>query len=805
MLASDLRAGMRSLLKRPGFTAIAVLTLALGIGANTAVFGMVRAVLLRPLPYAGAEQLVEIWETVPGRDQRGVAPANYLDWRERSDAFENITAFMERNANMVSGSAVQRIEYAEVSSNFFDTFRSPMTLGRGFRADDPDTGVRAAVLSHSFWRSALGGTPDVLGRTLQLDEQTVVVVGVVSDAHAYPAGAELFVRAPYDIPPIGGLGPEIRTMRDSWYMSVVGRMRRDVAVERAQQSLDAVAAQLRTEYPVTNENAGVVLVPLREALIGDVRPRVLLLAGAVALVLLIACANVANLVLVRALDRTRELNVRAALGASRGRLVRHLLAESAVLGIAGGAAGVVLALALTRILHSMGAPGGLPLAAGVVDLPVLGFAMLLALGTVLLFGVAPALLASQVRLNGLTGGRGSLSAGVRGRRMRGGLVVAEVALSVVLVVAASLLLRSLAALQQVAPGFEHEGLMSAQVSIPGARSLEAGAAARTYLDMLEQVRSAPGITAAAFALSGPLSDGPSAGLRIEGRANDEGNLPDQSWQMVSADYFNTLGLAMLRGRSFDERDAATTQPVAVINETMARLHWPDADPIGARINTGLDGQGVWVEVIGVVADTRNEGLAAPVAPEMFRPLAQPARFRGEAMLLLARTSLPPTAALAGIRAGVAAVRPDAPVYSAHTGEELLGAHYAEQRAMMFLLGIFAALAVILGGIGIYGVAAYAVHQRRRELGVRLALGARPVGLFRLVVGEGLLLVLAGSTIGVACAFAFARVLRSILFDVAPTDPVALMVAPLVLIGVAVVALAVPAARAARLNPTEALG
>jgi putative ABC transport system permease protein len=804
MLTSELRIGARGLLRRRGFTAAAVLTLALGIGANTAVFSIVRAVLLRPLPYPAPDRLVQVWESVPERGQRGVAPANYLDWRERADAFSSMAAFMERRGNMVSAGEVERIAYAQVSSSFFETLGSPMVLGRAFRADDADTGVRAAVLSHGFWRSAFNGAGDVVGRRLTIDDESFEVVGVAGVRHAYPETADLYVRAPYDIPPVGGLGPEIRSMRDAWYMTVVGRLHAGVTFDQAQQSMDAVAAQLEIEHPVTNRDARVLLVPLRDALLGDVRPRVVLLAGVVGLVLLIACANVANLVLLRTLDRGRELAVRVALGASRGRVVRHLVAESAVLGIAGAVAGVALALGLTRVLRAIGTPGGLPLDAGRVDLTVLTFALVLGVGTVVLFGLAPALLASQVRPAGLTGERGALSAGVGGRRMRSGLVVAEVALSVIVITAAALLMRSLAALQAVSPGFEHENLLTTQVSIPGARSLDDGGATRLYADMLDQVRQVPGVGAAAFALSGPLDDGPSASLRIEGRANVEGSLSDQSWQMVTPDYFEAAGVEVVRGRTFDERDAAGTRPVAIINQATARMHWPDADPIGARINTGLDGIGTWVEVVGVVADTRNEGVIAPVAPEMYRPLAQPARYAGEQMMLLVRSPVPSERLIPAVRAAVGAVRADAPVFDERAGTDLLGQHYAEHRAMLFLLLIFAVIAMSLGGVGIYGVAAYAVNQRRRELGVRLALGASPGSLFRLVVGEGLVLVVTGSALGVVGALASVRVLRTMLFGVAPSDPLSLAAGPAMLALVAVAALALPAARAALVDPAEAI-
>ncbi len=806
-LRHDLRHAVWALRNSPGFATMAVLTLALGVGATTAIFSLVHQALVEPLPFPEPERLVQVWETRPGEESRRVAPANYLDWRVASRHFEGLAAYDVRAGNLLGGDRPDRVTFATVSANFFRTFGIDAERGRTFLLGDPDAaGSRPAVLSHDLWRGRFGADPAVLGRTMQLDEEAFTVVGIMPTGFEFPRNVALWVRAPFDVPELAGIPGDITRLRDAWYFRVVGRLDAGAGLAEARAEMDVIAQRLEADHPVSNLDAGVRLVPLREEMVGDTRGVLLVLLGAVAFVLLIACANVANLTLVRASRRAKELAVRTALGAGRGRLIAQLLSETAVLGLAGGGLGILLAYGGTASLGHLLPPGSLVLGEPSVSGSVLLFALAITTLAAIGSGLAPALVASRVPPGSALGERGTGDGGsAAGRRARGAIVVAQCALAIMLVVGASLMLRSLWNLQRVDAGFQAEGLETVRLAIPAAAALEPGRATALYEAILERVHGTGGVASAAIAMSGPTDDGPGAGLRIEGRPANEGALPDNSWQVVSPEYFRTAGIPLLRGRAFDRHDGAGSEPVAVINQAMADRHWPGEDPIGRRVNTGLDGEGVWITIVGVVGDTKNEGLAAPTAPEMFRPLAQPSRgFGGAEAMLLVRSDASRGALLPAIRQAVWEVRSDVPVFAARSGSELRGGSVAEPRSILLLLGLFAGLALTLGAIGIHGVVSYAVSLRRREMGIRLALGARPGEVARLVIQGSLGRVALGLGIGLTAAFPASRALRGMLFQVTTTDPAVHATAASILLAVALVASLGPARRAARLDPATTL-
>lgn len=806
-LFADLRFAARTLARSPGFTAVAVITLALGIGANTAIFSAVNNVLLRPLPFPEPERLVQLWETRPGESSRRIAPANYLDWRAQSDSFQHLASYDVRAGNLNGDSEPQRILFASVSSTFLDVFQVSPLHGRTSPPDIPHSAVgnRTAVLSHGFWQRVFGGDPGVIGNTIRIDGQSFTIIGVMPQRFGFPASVELWTHAQFDVPPLHGYPGDIRQLRDAWYFRVVGRLSDGVDLAAAQAQLDALAARLERDNPVSNDNAGVRAVPLHQELVGSTRPVLLTLLGSVGLVLLISCANVAILTLVRADRRRKELAVRTALGAGRGRIAVQLLYESLMLALAGGTLAVPIAYATVPLLSRVTPSGGSVFGEPSLDLPVLGFCLLLTLLAVVGSGLLPALSASRVAPRAALGERGiSVNAGRGGRRLHGGLVIAQCALAVMVLISASLMLKSLWRLHQVEPGFEAGTLRTFQLSIPGHDSNpERGI--QVLQRILDRSREIPGASSAALAARGPVDDGPGAGLRIEDRPAPESSLPNISWQVVSSDYFRTAGIPILRGRPFTESDHAESMPVAIINQAAVARFWPGENPIGRRINTGLDGEDKWVTIVGVAGSTKNAGLSRDSRPEMFRPLVQPARgFRGDRAMLLFRSEVPAETLGAVVRQVIWDVRKDIPVFAARTGSDLLGPSVARHLAISTLLSLFAGLALLLTAIGVYGVMSHTVHQRRHELGVRVALGATHSRVISLMFGSSLALVLPGLVLGVVGAVLATRMLRGMLFETGFADLSVHAVVVVVLLAVGILASVMPASRAARIQPTEAL-
>ncbi len=812
-LAHDLRFAVRTFIARPTFTAVALLTLALGIGANTAIFSVVNAVLLRPLPYEDPDRLVVILSTrVRSGDQRGnIAPADFLDFARTATSLERAGANGWVGYTTVTGAdEPERVGNVRVTWNFLRTLGVDPMLGRHFREDeDLPGGDRTAIISHGLWQRRFGSDRDIIGRTINLDSNPTTIIGVMPPTFRhiehYP-DREADIITLYQFEPVDG-------NRGGHFIRGLGRLKPGVALEQVRAELQTIASQLEAEYPTTNTGKGATAYPLNDEIVGETRSALLILLGAVGLVLLIACANIANLLLANGATRHKELGIRAALGAGGGRLVRQLLTESLVLALAGGACGAVLALWTTRALSTLSAET-LPRADGIdLDATVLGFTLLIASATGLLFGLAPALQAARADLNLAIGegGRGT-SRGAARRQIRNALIVGEVALSLVLLIGAGLLLKSLDKLQNTNPGFTVETVLSAQLSLPSAEYPEARTVA-FYEQLSEAIDSLPGVSAVGATNILPLSrnyDG--RGFQIDERPMPPGENPSAQARSVHPGFFDAMGIRLLRGRLFDIRDVADAPLVVVINEASAREFWPEGDAIGKRLtyNAGVPREEQQVagglgsrEIIGIVSDTKHLALAAAAEPFFYTPHAQIPHMRD--MTLVVQSDSTDPASLAGlIRREVATLDPDVPLFRVLTLASLISSATAEPRFQTLLLGTFAAIALLLALVGVYGVIAYTVSQRTHEIGLRMALGAGSGEVTRMLLSEGMTPVLIGIGVGLVGAFGLTRVLTSMLYDVSVTDPATYVAVPGALIATALLASYIPARRAMRIDPGSAL-
>ena len=798
-LFQDLRYGARMLRTKPGFTLIAVITLALGIGANTAIFSVVSGVLLRPWPYRDAGRIVTLWQrnNQTGVKENGASPANFLDWQSRSQAFTEMAAAEPYSLNLTGQGEPEAFRSWLVTASFFRILGVGALHGRTFAPEEfQPGGERVVVLGHGLWQRRFGGDPGLIGRTLRLNGQQYTVLGVMPPEFQFPTGREMWA-------------PRIATERDrvirgGGYLPVIARLKPGVTAAQAEQEMAGIAARLAQEYPQANRERGVAAVPLLEQLTGRVRPALLVLLGAVGLLLLIACANVAGLLLVRAAEREREFAVRTALGAAPGRLARQMLTESLLLALLGGVAGVLLAVWASSAMIAL-SPGDLPRAAEVrIDGRVLAFAVAVSGLTALAFGLAPALRLSRPDLSSALkdGGRGGSSPARY--RLRQALVVSEVALALVLLVGAGLLVRSFTRLLEVDPGFSAESALALEVHIFGvARTPEQKAA---FIEQtVDRLAALSGVRAAGAVSALPFHDNavsPNTAFTVEGRPSPSpGQEPSAYLTVATADYFNTLGIPLRRGRLFGRFDRGGAPPVALINETMARRYWPDEDPVGQKIAARLFGQAIACEVIGIVGDVRHTGLDSDPRPELFLPHLQNPY---GSMTYVVRTAADPLALLPAVKSEIWAVNKNLPFTSTATVQQLVSRTLEGRRFTLLLLSAFAALALLLAAIGIYGLISFSARQRTHEIGVRMALGAQAGDISKLVVKEGLLLTLPGVAIGVAGAWALTRFLSGMLFGVSATDPATFAALSALLLAVAFLACYIPARRAARVDPMVAL-
>jgi len=800
---NDLRFALRQLRKSPGFTLIAVITLALCIGANTAIFSVVNAVLLRPLPYPHSEQLVRVFGSQPQLALAPSSPANFLEWKEENQVFERIGTYVGQGFNLLGGDKPERVIGARVSADLLPLLGVQPALGRLFTNDEDQEGRgQVVIVSHDFWRSRFGGGPNIVRQTITLNDRPYTVIGVMPPGFAFPSTrTQVWV-------PIAFNAAERKT-RDTNFIDVIARLKPGVSIEQARANMNAVARSQTERYPKTNTGVGVKVVSLQEHIVGNVRPMLVVLLGAVAFVLLIACANVANLLLARAAARQREMAIRGALGASRSRVVRLLLTESVLLAVVGGAFGLLLAFWSLGLLVSL-KPANLPRLAEIgVDRTVFLFTLAVSVVTGLLFGVAPALQVSKMDLNeGLKESSLGGTDSPRRHRLRALLVVSEVALSLVLLVGAGLMIRSFSRLLAVDPGFKADHVLTAFVSLPVSKYPKREEQTAFFDRLLERLRNVPGVSAAGLVTDIPLYGGSSTGFDVDGRPEAlPGQRPMTDYRLINADYFAAMGMKLVKGRAFSRYDTEAAPGVVIINETMATRFFAGEDPIGRRLDLSGDPKDLR-DIVGVVGDVRNYGVDEEVKPEVYVPFLQsaPDYLSGvvSAVTIVVRSAIEPTALAAALREQVQALDKDQPVSELRTMEWYLADYMAQRRFNMLLLGAFAGVALVLAAVGIYGVIAYTVTQRTHEMGIRIALGAKGGDILRLVFRNAMATTLTGIALGLSAAFALTRLLRSLLYQVSPTDPVVFAAIPLLLLSVAVIATYLPARRATLVDPIEAL-
>jgi predicted permease len=806
-LFQDLRYGIRAMFKDPGFTAVAVIALALGIGATTSIFSVVDAVLLRPLPYKSPEQLVMLWHNYPELNlpDATISVPSYYEYRDMPNSFEQVATQTGWSVNLTGTGEPERIRGARVSANLFPTLGVEPARGRGFLDEEDQPGRnRVVVMSHGLWQRRFGGDPNILGQTITLNGNSYTVVGVMPAGFVFRQDFELWT-------PIAFTNEDkAAENHGSEFLEVVARMKPGVTLDQARAEMDSIANQLRPQF-YQDSSWGIVVNSLREQIVGNIKPALMVLLKAVACVLLIACANVANLLLARASARQKEVAIRTALGASRARLVRQMLTESVLLSAVGGALGLLLAYLGVKFLML----GAVQAIFGIntnwmrigINGPVLGFTMAVSLLTGITFGIVPALQASKPDLNESLkeGGRGG-SEGGRRNRLRSILVVFEVATALVLLIGAGLLIRSFLRILDVNPGFNPRNVISIAMSLPRSKYAENHQVAAFYEQALQQVKAIPGAQHAAFGTNLPMSgDNSSASYAIEGRPAGPGeSSPHGDPRMITPDYFITMGVPLLKGRYFTEQDSKDSVPVTIIDDVLAERYFPDENPIGKRIAAFFEGspdKPRWREIVGVVGHVKHYGLDGKTKEQYYFPQTQsPTRF----MYLLVRSENEPTSLVPAIREAIRAVDKDQPIFRVTTMEEIVSNSLAQRRLSMFLLVVFAAVALLLAAVGIYGVMSYAVTQRTREIGIRMALGAQTGDVLKMVVRQGMIVTFAGVGVGVVVAFLATQVMSSLLFGVSAHDPVTFAAIPAILAGVALGASFVPARRATKVDPMIAL-
>jgi putative ABC transport system permease protein len=814
-LLRDIRFGIRSLLKRPGFAAVTVLTLALGIGANATIFSVVNSVLLRPLPYQQADRLVQVNGSLPAFPQMGLSQMEFVRLRNESKSFAQVGAYQSGTLTLTGSGEPERVRITGVSDNFFTLLGVKPQIGRAFiQGEDEQSRSNVAMLTHEFWRSHFAANPNVLDQAITLGGNSLNIIGVLPAEFQSPADLQNGVDAQVIVP----LGLNMASLNlGSHGLNTVARLRDGVSASAAASETNLIIGRVVTENPSyypTDGSFHTYTTSLHEAIVGNVRLALLVLLGAVAFVLLIACANVANLLLARGEARQKEISIRAALGASRGRIIRQLLAESLLLALIGGAAGLMLAWSGLGLLVALN-PGNIPRLEQISLEPrVLLFTLGLSLATAFVFGLAPAFHSAKSDLHSTLKAAGRSSTAMRGR-LGPFLVVSELALAMLLLVGAGLLMKSFWRLEHVNTGLRVDNVLTMRLSLPPSAYKQSQQVVAFYDRVLESVKAVPGVEAAAVTGSLPLSGNDSdTMMEIEGRPFDaEGMRMSTDYRVVTSDYFRVIGAPLLRGRAFSESDQEGKPLVALVNEAIARNHWPNEDPVGKRIRL-LDAPPAqattsFMTIVGVVANAKNRGLAEDTRQEIYVPFSQHGTSIAGLGLqrstnLTVRTSVVPLSVAAAVKEKVWAVDRNVPIANVQTMEQLVQSGVLQQRFYTILLGIFAFVAVSLGAIGIYGVISFAVGQRTQEFGIRMALGARGIDILRLVLRSGLAFTLIGIGLGLAGAVALTRVMSSLLFQVSATDPFTFGLVALVLAGVAVLACYIPARRATKVDPLVAL-
>ncbi len=803
----DIRFGGRMLLKSPGFALVTILALALGIGANSAIFSVVNAVLLRPLPFKTAERLVFLSEWSQQVPNMSVSYPNYQDWREQSTSFEQLAAFRSAGYTLTGAGEPERLDTREVSASFFPALGVAPVLGRDFTADDDKPGAnRAVIISHGLWQKRFGANPNVVGQPVTLNNQSHTIIGVLPQNFEWQAPVDVYA-------PIGLEADKMQDRDSHPGIYLLGLLKPGVSVAQARADMDGISARLAQQYPKSNEGTRYTLVKLQERATQDIRAALLVVLAAVGFVLLIACANVANLLLARAASRSKEMAIRTALGAGRGRIVRQLLTESVMLALAGGALGLLFAMwgidALLAVIPD-DVPRLLVMNIG-LDTRVLVFTLVVSIITGLLFGLAPAVQISKANLNeALKEGGRSGGSGAHRNRVRSVLVVAEVALSLMLLIGAGLLMRSFMHLQHADVGFNPDNLLTMRVALPDARYTQNAQVENFYRALLQRLEALPGVQSASVTRGLPMNGGIESGVTAEG--HETTNIKDMTVAVnltISPNYFRTMEIPLVKGRYFTDQDNTGAPAVAVIDEQMAARFYPNEEALGKRIKLG-GGQSPfpWMQIVGVVKHVKHYGPDEEGRVEIYRPYFQlpnvPDAQLSRGMSLAVRTTGEPTSMTAAIRNAVHEIDKDQPISNVQPMAQIVAAAVASQKFATWLLGIFAAAALLLAALGLYGVMAYSVTQRTHEIGVRMALGAARRDVLRLIVGQGMRLTLIGVSLGLVGAFLVMRALASLLYGVSAADPLTYGGVALLLAGVALVACLIPARKAMNVDPLIAL-
>ena len=799
-LLQDFRFAIRLLLKQPGHTAVAVIVLGLGIGATTVIFSVINAMLLRPLPYPDSQRIVLLSESSPsqGLEFKALSYPNFIDWRDRSQVFESVGAFRERGFVLTEVDEPERVEGASVSADTFKVLGVQPMLGRLFLPEEDQPGGNPVViLGHGLWQRRFGADRNILDQTVIVQGQKRTVVGVMPPDFKFPNVGEMWVPLALS---------SARESRDAHNLIALARLKEGVSVEQARAEMQTIAAELEKQYPANNSGSTALLMPYHEVLVRDLKQLLMILLAAVGAVLLIVCANTASLLLARAVGREKEIAVRLALGATRGRLIRQLLTESTLLALAGGLVGIGLAyLGVELILALIAIPLPFWLRIG-IDWQVLGFTLIVSVLTGIIFGLAPALQASNPHLSETLkeGTKGSVSVGGRSR-LGSLLVVFEMALCVILLIAAGLVIESFLRLKNVDTGYDPTNVLTVYLGLSPAKYPQAPERVNFFQEVVNRTNSLPGVISSGGISNLPLGTVPwGKGFTIEGQAAPETEaLPIAHYRVVTLDYLKTMGITLLSGREFNEQDAGNAPGVAIISETMANQYWPDGNAIGQRIRFGRPGDknAAVVTIVGVVEDVKNDGLDSLVKPCVYVPHAQdPVGF----MTLVVRSASDPRGLVNPVRQEVRALDKDLPLYNVKTMQQIVTENYWQKRFSTTMLSIFAAIALILASVGVYGVISYSVRRRKHEIGVRMALGAQPRDVLALVVKQGMILAAVGVVIGLIGAGILSRLLSNLLFGVSATDPVIFIAAPGALVLVAFISTFIPAYSATKVDPMLAL-